>query len=1525
MLKKKGSFLSAPEDPWGYGGSSAAKNAASPAMIDLDYLSVLQCLWLPGQPGNYVSTPDKNEIDYDSSTMENGVGRWEGVNTNLLSPKQSSFEDGFAGLQAGNCTIETTVEQSLSSTHSLKMTALGGDMRVLLHDTTQDRPYTSVVPNQVYTAIADLRAATTRRQTLIKIAWFTESDAFISEPSGTQGGDHSIGWSQVGSVFQAPSTAAYGRVDVWVLGATAGEVHYLDRVGLFETPTANLVADPAQEHNSGQGRISTPFGAGNVAVVSTEQTYMGRTSLKIVQPNNERWGRIHYGNQGDSPIPMAAGQIFRAVARVYTPTGGAELSFEPTGFGSYTDLGGTVTTVGGSWQTVTRTLRCDVAGAAILNLQGGGVAGGGGAAYVDALQVTVGSVPTEYVPPITVNLQIDPTFLAEGEEPIRWFWQFGYGGRSANRLGDGGYIGPRFYRMGPSTNGDGRIASLSWGMEEMFAENEWTVVSMYVRHVDGPVPVYTLAGVGSPTAQGIQNGWVRVQRAFFGIPNQDEIALVTTDSSITMQITTDVSAIQVERGTVAGPFMDGSLGPGHQWLSPENRVGDNSGFDVGRFDNWNVAAGWEIATWTRRGPHSARYNSAVNGYFFRDVAVIPGEIITASLDHYADVVGAGNNRCRIEWIGATGADATEVINLPTAIGSWKRVILTRLVPAGATTFRLVFHNESAVPHFYYIDSFQVEGRSYATPYWANGTQNQSVSRRQQPWVLGGTSLEFAGGSLTTTGNHPGQRVPQGTKVLYAQMPSIRHQPSVPQYGFGVQLRKQPVEPSTTYAYSGSVLRANSATRLRVLDNTTGAVLGTTEINPGIGYPSFDRPAVVFTTGPNTTSVRLQILENMAPSQGNGAYYSATDAVQLERNSVSPYVLPLRITGDLDVRAHVALEDWTKTSPSEQTIMATWQDKGWLLQVWKDGLLHLAVTDSTGTVTGVDSTAAVPATDGAPLHVRAMLDVDNGAAGRTTRFQTSTDGTTWTQLGADVVTPGAITLYTQNIPVSFRIGTRDGGGSYLSKGKVLSAEVRAGIDGPIVAEVAFTGGDYSREIVASAPVGYWPMTNAPSTVLDATVGPDGVWSGAPDAAASILPRGTTSTNPGGDGAIVTGLNLAGRTAFTLEAWTSYETVAGHATIFGAADFRFQVAQNKARVDFKGGGGIFSPAVEIQGSSVHIAYVRDGNLHTLYVNGRKVASEAPVFPAFDLSTLSIGIDTVAPIGGPDGWAGRLSDLAVYDRALPASEILKHYHTGSGVTLERADTAVDLKGRSWTLNRSGDATAEIVNRNTWAFTGAEFLQMPDRGALNGGNSRTHLMAILSRGGFPSARLVEKGSYGNDGTVSLYLEQGRFHGYLDDRVYSHSAVVTDGRWHLGAQEVSGLNQQLYSDGVSGGVDTHGKTAPLTTPHPLTIGANLNGSEAFRGLGSWVATLDRPLTAAEYAELVTWNNAGAKIINEPSWLRRLAVFYINADDPLQRLAYRDYNRVINLAGQATFKVKVGGTFVGKSTEVLTEAGWVPI
>jgi len=172
-----------------------------------------------------------------------------------------------------------------------------------------------------------------------------------------------------------------------------------------------------------------------------------------------------------------------------------------------------------------------------------------------------------------------------------------------------------------------------------------------------------------------------------------------------------------------------------------------------------------------------------------------------------------------------------------------------------------------------------------------------------------------------------------------------------------------------------------------------------------------------------------------------------------------------IIADIDVRAKAALDDWT---PAVFQVFISKDDvsganREWQLGVKSDGAFQFTWWDSGGTLRQVASSVANGISDGTVKHVRATLDVDNGAGGHTVQFLLSDDGLSWTQLGTDQ-NAGAFTTSIRDQGSLVRVGGV--GDSSFAAGKFYYAELRNGIDGSVVA--AFDPGRAStgaREFMA----------------------------------------------------------------------------------------------------------------------------------------------------------------------------------------------------------------------------------------------------------------------------------------------------------------------------------------------------------------------------------------------------------------------------------------------------------------------------
>jgi hypothetical protein len=188
---------------------------------------------------------------------------------------------------------------------------------------------------------------------------------------------------------------------------------------------------------------------------------------------------------------------------------------------------------------------------------------------------------------------------------------------------------------------------------------------------------------------------------------------------------------------------------------------------------------------------------------------------------------------------------------------------------------------------------------------------------------------------------------------------------------------------------------------------------------------------------------------------------------------------LDITGDIDIRAQVALDDWTPSAT--QLILSklnnTGDQRSYTVNIRTSGVVRLSwSTDGAGTV-NADSTVAPTVADGAALWVRATLDVDNGASGYDVKFFTSSDGVTWTQLGTTVTGVGVTSIFASTTAV--RLGQDFG--STVMAGKVHRAQILNGIGGTPVLDV-----DCSQ-IGAGSATSFTALTGQTVTVNRSTSG------------------------------------------------------------------------------------------------------------------------------------------------------------------------------------------------------------------------------------------------------------------------------------------------------------------------------------------------------------------------------------------------------------------------------------------------------
>jgi hypothetical protein len=196
---------------------------------------------------------------------------------------------------------------------------------------------------------------------------------------------------------------------------------------------------------------------------------------------------------------------------------------------------------------------------------------------------------------------------------------------------------------------------------------------------------------------------------------------------------------------------------------------------------------------------------------------------------------------------------------------------------------------------------------------------------------------------------------------------------------------------------------------------------------------------------------------------SGDYVSTPDAASLD------------IVGDIDIRARVALDDWTPAA--ESTLIAkytaTSDERSYALAVTATGALIFRWTEDGATEKSETSSAVNTFTNGTTHWVRATLDVDNGGSDAAVNFYTSEDGSTWTALGATQLNGATTSIYASTAVLE--IGAQSAGTVNRMAGKFFEGSVLSGIGGTAVAAPVASAAD--DEVSDATPLTWTVNGNA----------------------------------------------------------------------------------------------------------------------------------------------------------------------------------------------------------------------------------------------------------------------------------------------------------------------------------------------------------------------------------------------------------------------------------------------------------------
>jgi hypothetical protein len=158
-----------------------------------------------------------------------------------------------------------------------------------------------------------------------------------------------------------------------------------------------------------------------------------------------------------------------------------------------------------------------------------------------------------------------------------------------------------------------------------------------------------------------------------------------------------------------------------------------------------------------------------------------------------------------------------------------------------------------------------------------------------------------------------------------------------------------------------------------------------------------------------------------------------------------------LSGDRDIRVDLAADTWATDDFFAIASKTDGGDTDWLLGIAL-GVPLLYWDDAVEGFVGVDSSAAISASDGDRLVLRVTMDENNGAGAYTVKFYTGTSITgPWTQLGTDRI--GSFVASMAATSAEMDVGGFADIGQGLS-GKYYQFQLRSSIDGTIVADAEF---------------------------------------------------------------------------------------------------------------------------------------------------------------------------------------------------------------------------------------------------------------------------------------------------------------------------------------------------------------------------------------------------------------------------------------------------------------------------------------
>lgn len=161
---------------------------------------------------------------------------------------------------------------------------------------------------------------------------------------------------------------------------------------------------------------------------------------------------------------------------------------------------------------------------------------------------------------------------------------------------------------------------------------------------------------------------------------------------------------------------------------------------------------------------------------------------------------------------------------------------------------------------------------------------------------------------------------------------------------------------------------------------------------------------------------------------------------------------LSITGDMTIDVQLAQDDWTPTA-AFFTLVYKYSASGhsYAFATSNTNKATFLWSADGSTDKSAASTSAWAFTDGSTQWLRVSQDADNGASASATRFYSSTDGSSWVQIGSTVTTAGALSIFDSTAPLEMgynQVSTNNPLQGNLYRVKIYNSDLQTSAGTPV---------------------------------------------------------------------------------------------------------------------------------------------------------------------------------------------------------------------------------------------------------------------------------------------------------------------------------------------------------------------------------------------------------------------------------------------------------------------------------------------